>query len=130
MITWEEIKGIRINWKEIRKINPMEIYLHCSKGFYGYFIGTCQVAMPVFHPYEPVYNPETMRNFPYKKFNRWIFWSYIIHTNFVLIKTSLGMYYFRWVKSLNSTVKIHGERVLLSQPPDWIKIVHLVQIKK
>lgn len=116
MITWKEIKGIRIDWNEVRKISPIEIYLHCSKTFYAFFIGNSQITADVFHPYEPVYNPEIMRNFPYEKFNRYVFMAYIFHMNFVLIKTALGSYYFRWVKSLNSKVKIHGARVLLSQP--------------
>jgi hypothetical protein len=70
-----------------------------------------------------------MRNFPYKKFNRYVFISYIIRKNFVLIKTALGTYHFRWVKSLNTTVSIHGENVLLTNPPEWIQIVHLVETK-
>jgi hypothetical protein len=106
------MKFITINWE---KLNIMEIYLHIDSNFFDRFIKT--------------YNPEIMRNFPYKKFNRYVFISYIIRKNFVLIKTALGTYHFRWVKSLNTTVSIHGENVLLTNPPEWIQIVHLVETK-
>ena len=107
----------------------MEIYANYSNNFYKYFIESCQTSMNVFHPYEPIYNPEIMKNFPYNKFNLYVFMSYLFHLSFVLIKTDLGMYYFRWSKSLNTTVKIHGEKFLLTNPPNWVQIVHLVERK-
>ena len=45
-MTWKEIKGIRIDWSEVR-INPIEIYFHCSKTFQIFFIGNCQISADV-----------------------------------------------------------------------------------
>ena len=59
------MKFITINWE---KLNIMEIYLHIDSNFFDRFIKTTKEAMSIFSPYSPTYNPEIMRNFPYKKF--------------------------------------------------------------
>lgn len=106
----------------------LELFASFSPNFYGYYLTIArEVTNILFIKTYPMKNPSF---FPEKKFNRYIFFSYLFRRNFVLIKTSLGCYYFRWVKSLNESVKVHGEKFQLSTPPDWVEIVHLVDVKR
>lgn len=59
-----------------------------------------------------------------------LFFAYLFKINLVVLNTSLGFIYFRFVRSMDSRVRLHGLKCSLKQLPDWVKIVHYIDVKK